>query len=105
MAMAGTQYKILALSPNGEWYRVELPDEEEPAWVYGPLVDAAVQGECGFAPLLKKKFCPAEPVVAPRVGSSQRRLLRAQDFCYGAGAHVGGGITKPSTPHGGRVSL
>lgn len=95
VAPAGTQYRILALNPEGDWYQVEIPDAEEPAWVYAPLVEAVGPLD-SLSALSADQIPPApEPVAAPvsAAASSAPPPAGGGFFGYGVQAHMlGGGI-------------
>jgi uncharacterized protein YgiM (DUF1202 family) len=62
---AGTALPMLALSPAGDWYQIQLEGTAEPAWIYGPLTTVA--GPVATLARLPAEEIPAppEPIAAP----------------------------------------
>lgn len=96
-APAGTQARILALGPSGQWFKVELPDREDPAWIYGPLT--RVYGALDQVDQLSEAEIPPRPTPAPRPASvsvspasapaaAPVGSLVGYGFAYGIQAHM-----------------
>jgi len=59
---AGTALEILALNPAGDWYQVQVPGLNDPAWVLASLTTAS--GPIAALPHLSADKLPAAPVAA-----------------------------------------
>ena len=92
---AGTALVITGVSPEGDWYRVELDGVDE-AWVYAPLV--AVVGPVDAIEPVPEDELPVEPTPAPQTaaavggGGERGDTARGRRFLWlwRAGAHAGG---------------
>ena len=93
----GTALPILGVSPDGQWFQVNVDGRDDPAWVFGNLTDTAGPMEM-VAPVAEDEI-PAPP--APQVALAQSAAAPvsaplpsgAGFFGYGVQAHMlGGGI-------------
>lgn len=95
---SGTALEILALSPDEQWFQVQLTELEEPAWVYAPLTSTA--GPLETLSRLSEEEIPALPEPKP-VQPASAPIVSAPPpsgggaFGYGLQAHMlGGGISE-----------
>ncbi len=97
-APAGSAFEVLAYAPGREWLQVRAEGVEEPAWLFGALVDLVGPAE-GLAVLAEDELPPA-PTPAP--AAAQPAVQAAADpvapppsgagfFGYGVQAHLLGG--------------
>jgi uncharacterized protein YraI len=66
-AANGARLPILARSPGGDWYQVQIEGRAEPAWVFASLT--VVDGALANAPTLSAEQIPALPVVEQPVAA------------------------------------
>ncbi|MCB0047468.1 MAG: SH3 domain-containing protein [Caldilineaceae bacterium] len=98
-AARGDALPILAQNLAGDWYQVRLPEQEEPGWVYGSLVNLAGPAD-GIVTLAEEDLpAPPESAVPAEGAPVQAAAVNAPPpsgsgfFGYGVQAHMlGGGI-------------
>jgi uncharacterized protein YraI len=66
-AANGARLPILARSPGGDWYQVQIEGRADPAWVFASLT--VVDGALANAPTLSAEQIPALPVVEQPVAA------------------------------------
>ena len=99
-APAGSAFEVLAFAPGREWLQVRVSETEEPAWIFGSLVNLTGPTD-GLAVLTEDELPPA-PTPAPAAEQPAVQAAAAADpvapppsgagfFGYGVQAHLLGG--------------
>lgn len=93
VAPAGSQFEILGINPEGDWYQIRIPDLDEPGWIFVGLTDTA--GPVEEIPTLSEDEIPEPPEQPVAVAGPAPALPPSGGgtFGYGVQAHMlGGGI-------------
>ena len=85
-APAGSAFEVLAFAPGREWLQVRVSETEEPAWIFGSLVNLTGPTD-GLAVLTEDELPPA-PTPAPAAEQPAVQAAAAADpvaAAFGAG--------------------